>query len=639
MFDGQFFECADEHRLLFCGGWLRLSEILRAFGAIHPLSSSALSQSIRILDAQSLFGKPLNSMDHCFEDFRLDDEPPHCAQDSDLIFSPSLAYAQQPDFSLCDLDDLESKHTSNFLEGHAHLSNQDGLPHFLGLISESSGQNACTNAQLSSCSRQEFQQFPSESFSELQSSLEPDECIDRIALQAYQPLYVDAGNHIISVDYIGCHEVYDFTVDYYHNYVAAGLVHHNTIGAGYETTCHLTGLYPKWWKGRRFDKPVEWYAAGLTAKDTRDAIVKKLMGKADARGSGLIPRSCITRITSGRSIADSIDQAFIKHVSGGTSSINFKSFEAGREVFQAFEADGIWLDEEADTGIVEECITRLATTKGLLMLTFTPLYGLSEVVNQFIPNADFSNLIQEDASRYTVMAGWDDIPHLDKEDKDILLASYLPYQKLARSKGIPSMGSGLVYPVDVDSLIVTPFDIPEHFHKCYGFDVGWKRNAAIFGAIDRDADVLYLYHEVYLGEAEPSIVAEAITAPGDWIPGSIDPASKGRSQIDGRALLEMYQNYGLKIETANNSVEAGILQVWQYLATGRIKIFSNCQNMIRELRIYQRDEKGKIKKTNDHLCDALRYLIMSALSRACTKSVEKKETAAYYQSSDSWLGS
>ncbi len=412
-----------------------------------------------------------------------------------------------------------------------------------------------------------------------------------------------------------------------------------TIGAGFETTCHLTGIYPSWWQGRRFDKPVEWYAAGLTAKDTRDAIVKKLMGKADARGSGLIPRNKIARITSGRSIADTIDQAFIKHVSGGLSSINFKSFEAGREVFQAFEADGIWLDEEADTGIVEECITRLATTKGLLMLTFTPLYGLSEVVNQFVPGADFTNLVQEDTSRYTVMAGWDDIPHLDQEDKDILLASYLPYQKLARSRGIPSMGSGLVYPVDIDSLIIDPFDLPEHFHRCYGFDVGWKRNAAIFAAIDRDADILYLYHEVYLGEAEPSVVAEAIQAPGDWIPGSIDPASKGRNQIDGRALLELYQGYGLNIETANNSVEAGILEVWQYMATGRIKIFSNCQNMIRELRIYQRDEKGKIKKVNDHLCDALRYLVMSGIARACTKPVDQQEVVAHYQSASSWLGS
>ncbi len=62
---------------------------------------------------------------------------------------------------------------------------------------------------------------------------------------------------------------------------------------------------------------------------------------------------------------------------------------------------------------------------------------------------------------------------------------------------------------------------------------------------------------------------------------------------------------------ANNAVEAGIMRVWIGLSTGKIKIFSNCVNLLRELRGYSRDEKGKIIKANDHAPDALRYLIMS----------------------------
>ena len=94
------------------------------------------------------------------------------------------------------------------------------------------------------------------------------------------------------------------------------------------------------------------------------------------------------------------------------------------------------------------------------------------------------------------------------------------------------------------------------------------------------------------------------------------------------------------IEPADNSVEAGILKVWEYLSTGRLKIFSNCVNLVKELRIYRRDEKGRIVKANDHLCDCLRYLTLSGLTVARVKSVPKNKTARLHHSinTDSWLG-
>src|SRR3954470_2168731 len=40
-----------------------------------------------------------------------------------------------------------------------------------------------------------------------------------------------------------------------------------TEGAGaYETTLHLTGLYPDWWEGKRFSGPIKGWAAGDTSK-------------------------------------------------------------------------------------------------------------------------------------------------------------------------------------------------------------------------------------------------------------------------------------------------------------------------------------------------------------------------------------
>lgn len=225
-------------------------------------------------------------------------------------------------------------------------------------------------------------------------------------------------------------------------------------------------------------------------------------------------------------------------------------------------------------------------------------------------------------SKYVVTAGWDDVPHLDEKTKAELLASTPPYLREARSKGIPSLGAGAIYPISEREIIVDPFKIPPYFPRVYGLDVGWKRTAAVWLAHDRSTDTVYAYTEHYRGQAEPSIHAAAIRARGEWIPGAIDPAARGRMQDDGKQLIEMYRNLGLRLGLAKNEVEAGLYSVWERLSTGRLKIFKTCQNLLLEYRGYHRDEKGKIVKEDDHLMDALRYAVL-ALDAAIVEPVTK----------------
>lgn len=214
-------------------------------------------------------------------------------------------------------------------------------------------------------------------------------------------------------------------------------------------------------------------------------------------------------------------------------------------------------------------------------------------------------------SRYVVQAGWDDVPHLSEEAKADLGANLLPHQKDARMKGIPGLGSGAIYPVDESEFVIPPQKLPVYWPRAYGMDVGWKKTAVIWGAWDRESDVLYLYSEHYRGFVEPSVHASAIKARGKWIKGAIDPASRGRAQKDGDKLYELYENEGLNIEKADNSVEAGLLEVYQRISTGRLKVFSTLSHFLGEFRLYRRDEKGRIVKENDHLMDAARYLCMN----------------------------
>ena len=232
-------------------------------------------------------------------------------------------------------------------------------------------------------------------------------------------------------------------------------------------------------------------------------------------------------------------------------------------------------------------------------------------------------------SRFMVNAGWDDVPHLDEVTKRDLLESTQPFLRDARSKGIPSLGAGAIYPISLDEVLVAPFAIPPFWKKVYALDVGWSRTACLWGAIDPSDQVCYLYAEHYMGEALPLIHTEAIKARGDWIQGVIDPASHGRSQKDGEVLFESYVDLGLHLSNAINAVDAGIHETWTALGTGRLKAFNTLKNWQAEYRLYRRDEKGKIVKKNDHLMDCMRYLKMSGYRVANVAPINRAHTASH----------
>lgn len=387
---------------------------------------------------------------------------------------------------------------------------------------------------------------------------------------------------------------------------------------GYELTLHLTGRYPDWWIGRRFDKPIKAWAAGDTAKTVRDIVQRKLLGQLGENGTGLVPGDDIVSTSAWSGVPDAIESMKVKHVSGGHSLLQFKSYDQGRDAFQGTEQDIIWLDEEPPLSIYTECLLRTMTTQGMILATFTPLEGLSETVMHFLPDGQIQE--RKDGSRFLVMATWDDVPHLSADVKKELWDAIPPYQRDARAKGVPQLGSGAIYPVPESEIVCDPFDIPDHWPRVYALDVGWNKTAALWLAIDRQSQTVYAYSEHYRSHAEPSVHAEAIRARGEWIPGVIDPAARGRSQKDGEQLLKNYRDLGLSLLPANNSVESGIYDVWQRMSGGRLKVFRSLQNWLAEYRLYRRDDKGRIVKERDHLMDCTRYGIVTGLNCATNKA-------------------
>ena len=388
-------------------------------------------------------------------------------------------------------------------------------------------------------------------------------------------------------------------------FIAANRVGKSEAGC-YETVCHATGLYPDWWEGHKFNRPTLIWVGGDTATTVRDIIQKKLVGTITEIGSGMLPKDCIVDYKSRRNVPEAIETVYVKHVSGGITTIVLKTYEQGRATWQGTEVDFIWVDEECPESVYSEALTRLMTTKGLIITTFTPLQGVTPLVLSFLENSQDTDVKYP---RWVEICTWDDVPHLSEEEKEKTLASTPPQLRDARSKGVPTVGTGLIYPVDPKNIIVDDFQIPKHFKKLYGMDVGWNNTAAVWGAWDLDNDIIYVYSEHKQGQAEPVVHAKAIRSRGDWIRGMIDPAARGRSQVDGEQLFKLYRDEKLLIYPANNAREAGIFNIWERLTTGRLKIFKSCGMILREFSLYHRDEKGQIVKTNDHLLDALRYML------------------------------
>lgn len=633
MDNGQFLDCSGEHQLLTDVGFLSLHQLVSLSSGwrlnqrregyeercvadgylcdpqLHPFQGSDLGQALELHDAQA------HSRLH------FEDEAGDICQRNRLL---------KLDDQLTTLDDLRRRaglflqFSFPYVSTPALQLSDDTLNDRLLLIE--SIQGASSELTLNS------QCFGGVPFSlELQLSLSQSDI-----LIPYKSPALIGGRVITHIVPLGLQPIIDFHVPIHNNYVAGGVINHNSgkseCGA-FAMSCWLTGEYPSWWKGRVFTKKVTAMVCGETAKLVRDSVQRKLLGPIEEIGTGLIPKSAIIDTTPKSGIPGAIEMVRVRHRTGKISTLQFMSYDQGRTAFQATERDIIWEDEEPPYDVHCENLIRTMTTQGLVMLTYTPLQGMSETVMDMQRKAGLGHAA-------IISATWDDAPHLSEQDKKSLWESLPPYQRDARSKGIPQLGSGAVYPVHFDDVLIDDFPIPEHFKRVFGLDVGWNNTAAVWLAWDADADIVYLTHEYKRGQAEPDVHATAIKARGVPV-GVIDPASRGRSQKDGEQLLNLFQKAlgpDYRLDCADNTVEAGIFDVYQRLTTGRFRIFKSCVGTIAEARIYRRDDKGKIVKSDDHLMDAKRYAVRSGLKIATNILTKRKPVSFKKEGSFSNLG-
>lgn len=375
-----------------------------------------------------------------------------------------------------------------------------------------------------------------------------------------------------------------------------------------ELAYHLTGLYPKWWNGYKFDGPNPWLVVGQTSLTTTAILQRGLLGDNGEFGSGIIPKHLLDfeSLPSATKMGVSVNGFRVKHVSGGYSTVNFRSQEMGILSMVGVVAN-IYCDEPLKLDLYTELITRTATINGMFMMSATPILGFDAFLREFCNGTWQTGEI--DKFKWVGSQTWDETPHLSQETIEMLINSYPVYQRDCRSKGIPMLGAGAVYPVAESDIVCDPFEIPGHWKKCAGLDVGTK-TAAVWLAINPDDGMIYVTSEYFQSSLVPSQHASNLLIRGDWIPFAIDSAAHGRSQIDGENIYQLFQDNGLDLTNADKAVEAGLFECYELLATGRLKIFHTCKLLLKDILSMARDTTGRIiDKSSYHMGDSFRYAV------------------------------
>lgn len=394
-----------------------------------------------------------------------------------------------------------------------------------------------------------------------------------------------------------------------------------TMSAGAETSYHLTGDYPTWWEGRRFELPVLAWTGSPTNETSRDIVQTELLGDLGEKlGTGWIPRSRLIGQPKTRQagVKDVVESFMVRHRSGGISRCLCKTYEQGWKKWQGTAPHLVWLDEEPDDYMIySEAQTRILTSKGIIMVTFTPLSGVTDLVQHF-----------QEGGRgiYLKGATWNDAPHLSDDDKNRLAASYRVHERAARTEGVPMLGEGAVFPVPDEDIKVDPFRIPDHFARIKGCDFGIDHPAAGAEiAWDRDQDVIFVIDCYRKANEAAPYHAAWFNKSNSRVPVAWPHDGMNREKTGGRVLADAYRDHHVNMLSKSarygktpgdlsdkggpQPVEPIIDEIYERMITGRFKVFSSLGVWFEEKRSYHRKD-GRIVDKRDDVLKATFYAVM-----------------------------
>jgi phage terminase large subunit-like protein len=315
------------------------------------------------------------------------------------------------------------------------------------------------------------------------------------------------------------------------------------------------------------------------------------------------------------------------------SWIQFFSNEQDVDKFQGAALHRVHFDEEPREDIRKECLMRLIDYGGEELFTMTPLSGMSWMYDEVYEPWERGQL--EDGR--VVVVDMDDNPHLDETAKLRALSGLSAEEREARKSGRFVHFAGLVYPQfsKARHILPTPLDlahaIPDGAEVFRGIDPGIRHMCAVlYGWLDEN-DELVIFDEIALqGRTVREVCREMVNRDYRWgfvsaqRPGIrprwtvIDPAARNTNSQTGRSDQQEFADNGVFTVPGQNSVTAGINRVKERLEADKLKVMAHCVELRAEFKRYrwvsagrgENEAKEAPVKKDDHLLDALRYIVM-----------------------------
>ena len=412
-----------------------------------------------------------------------------------------------------------------------------------------------------------------------------------------------------------------------------------TVSTCFETAMHLTGMYPEWWCGKRFDKPITAMVAGEGWSQVALVLQAELLGTNDVKikdaiGTGAIPRDRIVTDTMRGDGANCIGVE-IRHRSGSNSYLLFANYTQEVRQMQGFKLNLAVFDEQPPDDFFSEIVTRTATTQGQVLCSFTPLKGLNGLVSKFWNREEGYEHIR---------VSWDDVPEYDPWGEPFLLNStrqqlerdYLPHERDARRNGVPVMGKGAVFQIRNWPTYKTgdyDFRNTSGIHRLIALDLGLVNDKTVLSLIywmphEQEA---WLDRQIVVKgteEANPINYVNHLMRPevfGTPIVLPPDAGTVGRYTMSALSIRQLFEQYELNVYPepihnppddqgrTTNHKSFGINVMRQMMELGTFRINENCVEFLRECQNYYVDDKGRFSDPDDCI-DSARYALLGCLN-------------------------
>ncbi len=412
-----------------------------------------------------------------------------------------------------------------------------------------------------------------------------------------------------------------------------------TVSTCYETAMHLTGQYPEWWTGKRFNKPINAMVAGEGWSQVALVLQNELLGTndikiRDAIGTGAIPRDCIITDTMRSDGANCIGVE-IRHRSGGKSYLLFANYTQEVRQMQGFKLNLAVFDEQPPDDFFSEIVTRTATTQGQVLCSFTPLKGLNGLVSKFW---------NREQGYEHIRVSWDDVPEYDpwgepfllRETRAQLERDYLPHERDARRNGVPVMGKGAVFQIKSWPTYTTgDYDLraTQGIERVIALDLGLVNDRTVISLMYwlPEEQEAWLHTQIVVRgteEANPVNYINHLMRPevfGCPIVLPPDAGTPGRYTMNSLSIRQLFEQYELNVwpepimnpadeqGRRTNHKSFGINVMRQMLDVGTLHINENCQEFLREAQNYYVDPQGRFSDPDDCI-DSARYALLACLN-------------------------